>query len=134
YSPEAVDLRPKRKNDHVQDRYSEPHLKSRLRHTNLLVIADRGFPYWPMIETIDIALVDDLPTVLQVLAAIRPNFVIGQVPRTRGRGKCLAKARPRSARVRSPTPSAPRSPARTSASRSRAIRSTRSRWLGRASG
>jgi D-ribose pyranase len=59
-----------------------PHLNSllsRVRHTNLLVIADRGFPYWPMIETIDIALVDDLPTVLQVLDAIRPNFVIGQV-------------------------------------------------------
>jgi len=54
-------------------------LLSRVRHTNLLVIADRGFPYWPMIETIDIVLVDDLPTVLQVLAAIRPNFVIGQV-------------------------------------------------------
>jgi D-ribose pyranase len=59
-----------------------PHLDSllsRVRHTNLLVIADRGFPYWPMIEMIDIALVDDLPTVLQVLDAIRPNFVIGQV-------------------------------------------------------
>ena len=50
-------------------------LLSRVRHTNLLVIADRGFPYWPMIETIDIALVDDRPTVLQVLDAIRPNFV-----------------------------------------------------------
>jgi D-ribose pyranase len=59
-----------------------PHLNSllsRVRHTNLLVIADRGFPYWPMIEAMDIALVDDLPTVLQVLDAIRPNFVIGQV-------------------------------------------------------
>ena len=33
-------------------------LLSRVRHTNLLVIADRGFPYWPMIETIDIALED----------------------------------------------------------------------------
>ena len=54
-------------------------LLSRVRHTNLLVIADRGFPYWPMIETIDIALIDDLPTVLQVLEAIQANFVIGQV-------------------------------------------------------
>jgi D-ribose pyranase len=53
-------------------------LLSRVRHTNLLVIADRGFPFWPEIETIDISLVDDIPTVLQVLAAIRPNFVIGQ--------------------------------------------------------
>lgn len=52
-------------------------LLSRIRHTNLLVIADRGFPYWPTIETVDISLVDDVPTVLQVLAAIRSNFTIG---------------------------------------------------------
>ncbi len=54
-------------------------LLSRVRHTNLLVIADRGFPYWPQIETVDISLVDDVPTVLAVLAAIRPNFKIGQI-------------------------------------------------------
>ena len=53
-------------------------LLSRVRHTNALVIADRGFPFWPEIETVDISLVDDLPTVLQVLAAIRPNFRIAQ--------------------------------------------------------
>jgi len=52
-------------------------LLSRVRHTNLLVIADRGFPFWPGIETVDISLVDDVPTVLQVLAAIRLNFTIG---------------------------------------------------------
>ena len=51
-------------------------LLARVRHTNCLVIADRGFPFWPQIETIDISLVDDIPTVLDVLAAIRPNFVI----------------------------------------------------------
>jgi D-ribose pyranase len=49
-------------------------LLARVRHTNALVIADRGFPFWPQIETVDISLVDDLPTVLQVLAAIRVNF------------------------------------------------------------
>jgi D-ribose pyranase len=54
-------------------------LLSRVRHTNTLVIADRGFPFWPMIETVDISLVDDIPTVLQVLEAIRPNFHIGRV-------------------------------------------------------
>src|SRR5687767_2206047 len=54
-------------------------LLSRVRHTNMLVIADRGFPYWPTIETVDIALVDDVPTVLQVLSAIRPNFVVGEI-------------------------------------------------------
>ena len=53
-------------------------LLSRVRHTNTLVIADRGFPFWPMIETVDISLVDDVPTVLQVLGAIRPNFLIGK--------------------------------------------------------
>ena len=52
-------------------------LLSRVRHTNTLVIADRGFPYWPMIETVDISLVDDVPTVLAVLHALRGNFQIG---------------------------------------------------------
>jgi D-ribose pyranase len=52
-------------------------LLARVRHTNTLVIADRGFPFWPGIETVDLSLVDDVPTVLQVLAAIRGNFVIG---------------------------------------------------------
>jgi D-ribose pyranase len=52
-------------------------LLSRVRHTNTLVIADRGFPFWPQIETIDIALIDDLPRVLDVLKAIRGNFNIG---------------------------------------------------------
>jgi D-ribose pyranase len=53
-------------------------LLARVRHTNLLVVADRGFPFWPQIETVDLALVDDVPTVLDVLAAIRPNFAVGQ--------------------------------------------------------
>jgi D-ribose pyranase len=59
-----------------------PHINSllaRVRHTNMLVIADRGFPYWPMIETVDISLVDGIPTVLQVLDAIRQNFEIGEL-------------------------------------------------------
>lgn len=53
-------------------------LLSRVRHTNTLVIADRGFPFWPQVETIDLALVDDVPTVFQVLHAISTNFVIGK--------------------------------------------------------
>ena len=53
-------------------------LLSRVRHTNTLVIADRGFPFWPQIETVDISLIDDVPTVRQVLAAIAANFVIGK--------------------------------------------------------
>ena len=49
-------------------------LLARVRHTNALVIADRGFPFWPQIETVDVSVVDDVPTVLQVLAAVRGNF------------------------------------------------------------
>lgn len=54
-------------------------LLSRVRHTNTLVIADRGFPFWPMIETVDLSLIDNIPCVLDVLRAIRLNFVIGRV-------------------------------------------------------
>lgn len=53
-------------------------LLSRARHTNTLVIADRGFPFWPTVETIDLSLVDNIPTVLDVLLAIRPNFIVGR--------------------------------------------------------
>lgn len=53
-------------------------LLARVRHTNALVIADRGFPYWPGLEMVDISLVDDVPTVLQVLAAVRANFHAAQ--------------------------------------------------------
>jgi D-ribose pyranase len=59
-----------------------PHILSlvaRVRHTNMLVIADRGFPFWPMIETVDISLVDGVPTVLQVFQAVTAACAIGQV-------------------------------------------------------
>ena len=54
-------------------------LLCRVRHTNTLVISDRGFPYWPEIETIDISLVDDIPRVMDVLLAIKGNYSIGRV-------------------------------------------------------
>jgi D-ribose pyranase len=54
-------------------------LLSRVRHTNTLVIADRGFPFWLQIETIDISLVHGVPRVLDVFKAIQTNFVIGKV-------------------------------------------------------
>jgi D-ribose pyranase len=54
-------------------------LLARIRHTNRLVISDRGFPYWPMIETVDLSLVDDIPTVLQVFEAVRESCDIGEV-------------------------------------------------------
>lgn len=53
-------------------------LLARVRHTNTLVIADRGFPFWPQIETVDLSLVDDVPTVLQVLHAVREQGVFGK--------------------------------------------------------
>ncbi len=53
-------------------------LLSLVRHTNTLVIADRGFPYWKDVETIDISLVDDMPRVLDVLVAIRSNFGVAR--------------------------------------------------------
>ena len=53
-------------------------LLARVRHTNALVIADRGFPFWPQIETVDISLVDDVPTVLLVLTVIRSNFNVAK--------------------------------------------------------
>ncbi len=58
-------------------------LLARVRHTNSLVIADRGFPFWPGIETVDLSLVDGVPTVLQVLAAVRENHHFTEV--------CMAK-------------------------------------------
>jgi D-ribose pyranase len=48
-------------------------LLARVRHTNAIVIADRGFPFWPTIETVDVSVVDDLPTVLQLIIALRKN-------------------------------------------------------------
>ena len=48
-------------------------LLARVRHTNALVIADRGFPFWPQIETVDVSVIDDLPTVLQLIKAVRAN-------------------------------------------------------------
>ena len=53
-------------------------LLARVRHTNTLVISDRGFPFWPQIETVDLSLVDNIPTVLDALRAVRSNFTIGK--------------------------------------------------------
>lgn len=55
------------------------HLLCRIRHTNALVIADAAFPFWPQIETVDLALVRGIPTIPQVLDAILPNFKAGAV-------------------------------------------------------
>ncbi len=57
-----------------------PHLLEllgRFRHTNTLVIADRGFPSWPQVPTIDLSLTDGIPTVEQVLQAVLPVCTVG---------------------------------------------------------
>jgi D-ribose pyranase len=66
----------------LQEGILNPHILSlmaRIRHTNTLVIADWAFPYWPEIETVDIALTRGIPTVLQVFDLLRPNFKIGSI-------------------------------------------------------
>ncbi len=54
-------------------------LLAHVRHTNMLVIADRGFPFFPFIETIDISLIDGIPTVMDVFNAIKGNFEISDI-------------------------------------------------------
>ena len=54
-------------------------LLARVRHTNSLVIADGAFPCWPQIETVDLSLTAGIPTVLQVLTAIRAHWKCGQM-------------------------------------------------------
>lgn len=67
-------------NDMIRTGILNPQLLSllaRTRHTNRIVIADRGFPSWKGLETIDLSLIDGVPTVLQVFDAIRANHVLG---------------------------------------------------------
>ena len=54
-------------------------LLARTRHTNTLVIADRGFPFWPALETIDLSLVDGIPNVPQVVEAVLMNWKAAHV-------------------------------------------------------
>ncbi len=51
----------------------------RIRHTNTIVISDLGFPYWPEIETLDLSVRQDLPTIVELLEAISPEFKIGKI-------------------------------------------------------
>jgi D-ribose pyranase len=49
-------------------------LVRRVNHTQLLLIADRGFPVPPLPHVIDLSLTSDIPTVPQVLAAVLPDL------------------------------------------------------------
>ena len=60
-------------NPHVLD------LIARVRHTNTLVISDWAFPFWPEIETVDISLTHNIPTVLDVLDLLKQNYKIGKI-------------------------------------------------------
>lgn len=54
-----------------------PHVASLLRrlgHTDMLLIPDKGFPIPPGVETVDLTLTVDIPTVPQILAAIEADF------------------------------------------------------------
>lgn len=54
-------------------------LLARIRHTNRVVIADWAFPFWPEIETVDISLTRDIPTIQDVLKLLQPNFKVGHI-------------------------------------------------------
>ena len=54
-------------------------LVARIRHTNTLVIADWAFPHWTEIEIVDISLTPGIPTVLEGLDLLKPNFKIGEI-------------------------------------------------------
>lgn len=55
------------------------HLLASTGHTDYFLITDRGFPVPPEPERIDLALVDDLPTVLDVLKAVQAAFTIDRI-------------------------------------------------------
>ncbi|MFL5760018.1 MAG: D-ribose pyranase [Thermomicrobiales bacterium] len=54
-------------------------LLARTGHTDYFTICDRGFPVPDGPERIDLALVDDIPTVLEVLTAIAGEYHIDRV-------------------------------------------------------
>jgi D-ribose pyranase len=55
------------------------HLLASSGHTDYFTICDRGFPVPIGPERIDLALVDDIPTVTDVIRAILPEFHIDRV-------------------------------------------------------
>lgn len=48
-------------------------------HTDLLTICDKGFPVPLGVERLDLALVDDIPSVLDVLRAVHGEFIIDRI-------------------------------------------------------
>lgn len=54
-------------------------LLSRTGHTDYFTICDRGFPVPDEPERIDLALIDDMPTVLDVLRAVAAEYQIDRI-------------------------------------------------------
>lgn len=52
---------------------------ARMGHTDFLTVADKGFPIPDCQQRVDLALVDDIPTVIDVLTAIQAEFVIDRI-------------------------------------------------------
>ena len=48
-------------------------------HTQMVLLADKGFPVPPGVETIDLALSDDVPTILDVIRAIAADFSFDRI-------------------------------------------------------
>ena len=55
------------------------HLLASSGHTDYFTVCDRGFPVPPGPERIDLALVDGIPTVMDVVRAIMPEFQFDRV-------------------------------------------------------
>jgi D-ribose pyranase len=58
-------------------RLLNPYIAALIRqvnHTQMLLLADRGFPVPPLPHLVDISLTADIPTIPQVLAAILPDL------------------------------------------------------------
>lgn len=55
------------------------HLLASTGHTDFFTVCDRGFPVPIGPERIDLALVDGIPTVIDVLTAIHAEFAIDRV-------------------------------------------------------
>ena len=55
------------------------HLLASTGHTDYFTVCDRGFPVPVGPERIDLALTDDIPTVLDVIRAVMPEFQIDRV-------------------------------------------------------
>jgi D-ribose pyranase len=54
-------------------------LLARTGHTDYFTICDRGFPVPDAPERIDLALIDDIPTILDVLEAIAEEYEIDRI-------------------------------------------------------